>query len=1140
MDGKYRPPSSSPPKRRQYPRWSNPKKNPTTSTNINPSNHPLSTRATTTATTTTTTATTASYDPTNPNQPLPRPILPQWTDEEAALSPAVNRALAQQKVRHPPLSATLAPVRYNAPTTATNMGPVSVATQSQYGPRRRSFRTGAPPGASPLEPLATSTVSRGTFKPGESVQAFYEPDHSWYDARVVKSIAKRMTKRQKAAMAASSRNTKDKEDLLQSFSTVVVFDDGFPGEHVVEHVRKRKMYPLNLGKSVESNDHGRIRYPGTKGNQYNQTPLQALTPDVLSRLHTPGEKRNFPFKYKVNNGKRSVTGSNAPFTARVSMDVDDTEAHLRLIKKFQDYYFGPKDIVDAAVVNQFKQAVEIKREQQLKKSREPPRPRSALPAGRRVPPSWMKRNRKAFLPKGPRPPSVHGTGKSSKLLTWRDYVWCHMHNWHFAGTGPGVLTKNQYQTLFRAETRSQKKREKLIRDIETISSFRIDLQPIDNMLKLLAERKITRAEAKDRASVAVDKAITGCGRGIAPVSALRGLRVVDSDKAKDTKELRHSLLERMYDAIDDNWGPGDSSGDLGPRLRWNMAHPGVMNVTQHDNIKHDKSSALTKSTISTRSAISTISTKSTTFKKDLSTLVPVTTASLNKHKIKTWSLQKTKNKLPNDISNSTVQLILAGSHFGTGAGSTALSDQLFQSLPHLIVLNLTRCTIDSRSLEGLAVGLTAMAPMRRDEFEIQAGGVVVPRYAAVHLEVLILDSNFVTRGRPMTRARKQKMLREQNKLRMLKMKPQGITAQLTTTTNRHQKNQRTNENGGNNNEATEFFEEDLKGIEALGLAIRKHPRIKILSLRKNALGLDGSRRFIRRLLSTTVYTGSKACPFTLQQLNIASTGASNKGFAATRDLTWDGRNSNGNGCNSVLLSLDVTHNKIDHAGIHSFFEPPPNDLEKPRSLRTLILRHNDLSLLSVQTIVAAVKSKAWRKLRTLDISLCNIGDIGCNLIGNMLQTNHTLTSLNLSSCNLTNNGSKFRGALHLIHVLEHENRTLLDLNLASNTLVQRKHGRFDDDDACGWSLVNLILRNKQIRTLNIKNNAFNMKVRFALKNAVLKAPLAELDKDRKIAFWMCKQKRLGKNSPARVLWYGFLSYITDFLAERRDQGEILY
>jgi hypothetical protein len=62
------------------------------------------------------------------------------------------------------------------------------------------------------------------------VQAFYEPDHSWYDARVVKSVAKRMTKRQKAAMAASSRNAQDKEDLLQSFSTVVVFDDGFPGK----------------------------------------------------------------------------------------------------------------------------------------------------------------------------------------------------------------------------------------------------------------------------------------------------------------------------------------------------------------------------------------------------------------------------------------------------------------------------------------------------------------------------------------------------------------------------------------------------------------------------------------------------------------------------------------------------------------------------------------------------------------------------------------------------------------------------------------------------------------------------------------------------------------------------------------------
>ena len=282
------------------------------------------------------------------------------------------------------------------------------------------------------------------------------------------------------------------------------------------------------------------------------------------------------------------------------------------------------------------------------------------------------------------------------------------------------------------------------------------------------------------------------------------------------------------------------------------------------------------------------------------------------------------------------------------------------------------------------------------------------------------------------------------------------------------------------------------------MALRKHPKIKNLSFRKNQLGLDGSRRFIRRLLSTTVYTGPHACPSTIEHLSLASCGISNKGFVAVREMSWDFRNKILRGNNATLLSLDVSHNKIDHAGIHSFFEPPPNDLEKPRSLRTLILRQNDLSLLSVQTIVAAVKSKAWLQLSTLDISLCNIGDIGCRLIASMLKINQTLTSLNLSSCNLTNNGTKFKGALELISVLQNDNRKLLHLDLSSNTLVRRKLGRFDDEDACGWSLVNLILSNHQIQTLNIKNNAFGLKVRFALKNAIVKAPYAELDQDRKI------------------------------------------
>ena len=286
------------------------------------------------------------------------------------------------------------------------------------------------------------------------------------------------------------------------------------------------------------------------------------------------------------------------------------------------------------------------------------------------------------------------------------------------------------------------------------------------------------------------------------------------------------------------------------------------------------------------------------------------------------------------------------------------------------------------------------------------------------------------------------------------------------------------------------------------------------------------------LIFVQVYSGTHRCPSTLAELNLASTGASNKGLAAVRDMTL--------GATATLTSLDVSHNHIDQAGIHAFFEPPQNDMESPRSLRVLILRQNHFTLQSMQTIVSAVKSKAWMRLVALDISLCSVGDIGAGMLAGMLRANLTLTKLNLSGCDLTDNGVRFGGALSLINVIGVENRTIKHLDLSSNTLVRRKLGRFDDEEECGWALVKLIQQNRQIQTLNLKGNPFDLKVRFALKAAVAQQPYAELDFDRKIAFWMCKQNRLGARSPARVLWYGMLMFITEFLSIRRDQGEILF
>ena len=86
----------------------------------------------------------------------------------------------------------------------------------------------------------------------------------------------------------------------------------------------------------------------------------------------------------------------------------------------------------------------------------------------------------------------------------------------------------------------------------------------------------------------------------------------------------------------------------------------------------------------------------------------------------------------------------------------------------------------------------------------------------------------------------------------------------------------------------------------------------------------------------------------------------------------------------------------------------------------------------------------------------------------------------------------------------------------------------------------MIRQNKVLARLDLRGNAFGMKVRLALKKALHENPRASLDNDCKIAFWMCKQRRLGAKSPARVLWYGMLKYICDFLGENRDHGEILF
>ena len=375
----------------------------------------------------------------------------------------------------------------------------------------------------------------------------------------------------------------------------------------------------------------------------------------------------------------------------------------------------------------------------------------------------------------------------------------------------------------------------------------MDMRPVNRMLRCLAERTITRAEARDTADVIVSNAIDGCGRGKAPVSALRALHVVGADEVETSEGMGIELRKRLYEAIDEDWGPGDSSGDLGPRLRWNMSHPGVdalLDIASRSGGSGGSSdisgSGGEKQKVGSSNRSSDRGgsrSRSGGGRRQIALLAlsggarktkPTTTTFLNKRQVRSWS-EKSGGHLarvpPDNLPTSTVKLTLHGSHFGTTHGTKLLSEVLFRQLPNLIVLDLTRCSLDARSLRSLACGLTSTTSttssqqkqtLGKTQEETTAVAVVARwHYAAANLETLILSSNHAVRGAPTSRQRRKVLL----------AKSKG------------------------NVDAVPDFDEDLTGVESLGLAARTHPRLHTLRFCKNHLGLDGSRRLLRNLKS---------------------------------------------------------------------------------------------------------------------------------------------------------------------------------------------------------------------------------------------------------------------------------------------------
>ena len=93
---------------------------------------------------------------------------------------------------------------------------------------------------------------------------------------------------------------------------------------------------------------------------------------------------------------------------------------------------------------------------------------------------------------------------------------------------------------------------------------------------------------------------------------------------------------------------------------------------------------------------------------------------------------------------------------------------------------------------------------------------------------------------------------------------------------------------------------------------------------------------------------------------------------------------------------------------------------------------------------------------------------------------------------------------------------------------------FDDKDQIAYLIADAARSVPSLSFIDLRGNGVGIKARLALRAAIRDAPISPLSKPQTIAFWMCKQVRLGASSPAKKLWYGMLIYICSFLGEERQ------
>ncbi|XP_044171779.1 protein NLRC3-like isoform X2 [Acropora millepora] len=221
------------------------------------------------------------------------------------------------------------------------------------------------------------------------------------------------------------------------------------------------------------------------------------------------------------------------------------------------------------------------------------------------------------------------------------------------------------------------------------------------------------------------------------------------------------------------------------------------------------------------------------------------------------------------------------------------------------------------------------------------------------------------------------------------------------------------------------------GIEAICKALQSNHVITHLSLLGSTIGDSGAEVLAGELQSPA----TQLSYVNLAHCEITSLGAEALAGAlqTNRSLTYLSLVDSDISCsatalaealrlNRTLTHLNLSWNDIGDLGTEVIFEA----LQSNHVMTHLILHGNTIGNSGAVALAEALKSPATQ-LSYLDLHGCHITTFGVEILAGALQTNRSLTHLNLASLSISSSATALAEALQL-------NRTLTDLDLRNNQI----------------------------------------------------------------------------------------------------------